>query len=382
MKGEPNDDVQAASRAGFREFVRSEIEPHADRWDREQRIPMELVARLGHLGYLGALVPDSYNGSGMDMVTYGLLNEEVGRGCSSVRSLLTVHGMVQFAILRWGNEEQKKHWLPRLAAGKAIGAFGLTEPNAGSDAAGIETSATVRGGSYVLNGQKRWTTFGQIASVFLIFAKQEGRSCAFLVERDRPGFSATPFGGLLGTRASMTANLRLDSCEIPKENRIGGVGFGLSAVGSAALDVGRYSVACGSVGIAQACLSASIAYASVRKQYGVLLKDHQLIRKMITEMVTQVSAARALCYRAGQLKDAGDPRTILETLIAKYVASKAATQSANDAVQIHGANGCGPDYPVQRFYRDCKIMEIIEGSSQILEINIANYVCDQQEVSP
>jgi glutaryl-CoA dehydrogenase (non-decarboxylating) len=372
-------DAQAASQAGFREFVRSEIEPHADRWDREQRIPMEIVARLGQAGFLAALVPGSYGGSGMDMVTYGFLNEEMGRGCSSVRSLLTVHGMVQFAILRWGSEEQKKHWLPRLATGKAIGAYGLTEPGAGSDAAGIQTSARLQGGSYVLEGTKVWTTFGQIADLFLIFAQQEGRICAFLVERSSPGFSATPVDGLLGTRASMTANLRLDSCEIPKENRVGGVGFGLSAVASAALDVGRYSVACGSVGIAQACLSASIAYASTRKQYGALLKDHQLIRKMITEMVVQVSAARALCYRAGQLKDAGDPRTILETLIAKYVASKAAAQSASDAVQIHGANGCGPDYPVQRFYRDAKIMEIIEGSSQILEINIANHVCDQHE---
>ncbi len=361
--------------------MRAEIEPHADRWDREQRIPMELFARLGQVGYLGALVPSSYNGSEMDMVTYGFLNEEVGRGCSSVRSLLTVHGMVQFAILRWGTEEQRKQWLPHLATGKVIGAFGLTEPGAGSDAAGIQTSATVRGGSYILNGTKVWTTFGQIADVFLIFAQQEGRICAFLVERSRPGFSATPLDGLLGTRASMLATLRLDSCEIPKENRVGGVGFGLSAVASAALDLGRYSVACGSVGIAQACLSASIAYASSRKQYGVLLKDHQLIRKMITEMVTQVSAARALCYRAGQLKNAGDPRTILETLIAKYVASKAATQSASDAVQIHGALGCGPEYPVQRFYRDSKIMEIIEGSSQILEINIAKFVCDQQEVA-
>jgi len=372
-------DAQAAGQAGFREFVRSEIEPHADRWDREERIPMELVARLGQVGYLGALIPAEYGGSGMDMVTYGLLNEEVGRGCSSVRSLLTVHGMVQFSILRWGSDEQKKRWLPRLATGKAIGAFGLTEPGAGSDARGIEASATVRGNSYVLHGTKQWTTFGQIADIFLIFAEQDGRVCAFLVERNRPGFSATPLGGLLGSRASMLATLRLDSCAIPKENRVGGVGLGLSAVASAALDVGRYSVACGCVGIAQASLDASIAYASTRKQYGALLKDHQLIRKMITEMVANVSAARALCYRAGQLKDAGDPRTILETLIAKYVASKAAMQSASDAVQIHGANGCGALYPVQRYYRDAKIMEIIEGSSQILEINIAKEACDQYE---
>ena len=253
-------EAQAARQAGFREFVRTEIAPHANRWDREERIPSEVLARIGQMGYLGALIPTDYGGSGMDMITFGLLNEEVGRGCSSVRSLLTVHGMVQFAILRWGNEAQKKHWLPRLATGEVIGAFGLTEPNVGSDARSVETSATVAGGFVHLATETRCGhTFGQIADVYLIFAQQEGRICTFLVERDRPGFSATPLSGVLGTRASMLANLRLDSCEIPKENRVGGVGFGLSAVGSAALDIGRYSVACGCVGVAQACLDASIA---------------------------------------------------------------------------------------------------------------------------
>jgi glutaryl-CoA dehydrogenase (non-decarboxylating) len=369
-------DAQAASRASFREFVRTEIVPHADGWDRDERMPSELITRLGQKGYLGSLIPTAYGGSGMDMVTFGLLNEEVGRGCSSVRSLLTVHGMVQFAILRWGNEAQKKQWLPRLATGEVIGAFGLTEPNIGSDARSVETSATVAAGSYILQGSKVWTTFGQIADVFLIFAQQEGRVCTFLVEKDRPGFSTTPLKGVLATRASMLANLRLDSVEIPKENRVGGVGFGLSAVGSAALDIGRYSVACGCVGVIQACLDASIQYASKRKQYGALLKDHQLIRKMITEMVVNVNAARGLCYRAGLLKDAGDARTLIETLIATYFASKAAVQAASDAVQIHGANGISADYPVQRYYRDAKVPEIIEGSSQILEINIAKEACE------
>ena len=369
-------DAQAASKAEFREFVRHEIHPHANRWDREERMPADLVVRLGQKGYLGGLTPRDYGGAGMDMVTFGLLNEEMGRGCSSVRSLLTVHGMVQFAILRWGKEDQKRKWLPRLATGEIIGAFGLSEPGAGSDATAIETTAAVSGSSYILNGTKAWTTFGQIANLVLVFGKQDGRICAFLVESDRPGFSATPVSGLLGIRASMSATLRLDSCVIPKENLIGGVGFGFSAVGSAALDIGRYSVACGCVGIAQACLDASIEYASTRKQYGSLIKEHQLIRKMITEMVVNVRARTALCHRAGQLKEAGDPRTLMETLVAKYFASKAATQSANDAVQIHGANGCSADYPVQRYYRDVKIMEIIEGSTQILEINIAKEACD------
>lgn len=350
--------------------------PHADRWDREGRIPRELIARLARAGYLGALVPAEYGGSALDMVTYGLLNEEVGRGCSSVRSLLTVHGMVQYAIHRWGNDAQRARWLPRLASGEVIGTFGLSEPTAGSDAASIRTSARPGEDGYTLDGTKVWNTFGQIADVVLVFAQDEGRICAFLVESSRPGFHATPATDILGTRASMVATLSLSSCVVPRENRIGGVGFGLSAVATAALDIGRYSVACGCVGIAQACLDASIAYASNRIQYGTPLKDHQLIRKMITEMVVNVAAARSLCHRAGYLKQTGDPRTVLETLTAKYFASRIAVQAASDAVQIHGANGCGADYPVERYYRDSKIMEIIEGSTQILEIHIAKHVCD------
>lgn len=356
--------------------MQAEIAPHAGRWDREGRIPRELITRMARAGYLGALVPADLGGSAMDMVTFGLLNEEIGRGCSSVRSLLTVHGMVQYAIQRWGNDAQKKRWLPRLAAGEIIGTFGLTEPAAGSDAASIGTSATRGEGSYTLDGTKVWNTFGQIADVVLVFAQDGGRICAFLVESDRPGFRAEPATDILGTRASMVATLSLNSCVIPTENRVGGVGFGLSAVATAALDIGRYSVACGCLGIAQACLDASIAYASGRIQYGTLLKDHQLIRKMITEMTVNVAAARGLCYRAGYLKQTGDPRTVVETLTAKYFASRIAAQAASDAVQIHGANGCGPDYPVERYYRDCKIMEIIEGSTQILEIHIAKHVCD------
>jgi alkylation response protein AidB-like acyl-CoA dehydrogenase len=369
-------DAQVARQAEFREFVRNEIAPYANAWDRDENLPRELIDRMGRVGYLGALIPDNYGGAAIDMITFGLLNEEVGRGCSSVRSLLTVHSMVQHAIVRWGNDKQQEKWLPRLATGEVIGAFGLTEPNVGSDAKSIETAATVTEGSYLLNGSKVWTTFGQIADVFLVFAQQEGRLCAFLVEKDRPGFSRTALTGVLGTKASMLANLRFDSCEIPKENRVGGIGFGLSAVGTAALDIGRYSVACGCVGLLQACLDASIEHASNRKQYGSLLKDHQLIRKLITEMVVNVKAARALCHRAGALKDAGDPRTVVETLVAKYFASRAAARAASDAVQIHGASGFSPDSPVQRYYRDAKVPEVIEGSTQILEINIAKEACD------
>ena len=188
-------EAQAASQAEFRDLVTSEIAPHADRWDRDEQMPRDLIARLGQRGYLGGLIPLEYGGAGMDMLTFGLLNEEVGRGCSSVRSLLTVHGMVQFAIGRWGSDDLKKKWLPRLATGEVIGAFGLTEPGAGSDAAAIETSAVVNENSYILNGTKVWTTFGQIADLVPIFGKLDGRNCAFLVESASPGFLATPVSG-------------------------------------------------------------------------------------------------------------------------------------------------------------------------------------------
>ena len=359
--------------AAFRAFAREAIMPEADRYDQEERTPVELIRKIAQQGYLGALAPVENGGAGMDMITFGLLNEEIGRACSSVRSLLTVHSMVTYAIAKWGSKRQKATWLHRLAAGELIGAFGLSEPNVGSDAKSVETTATPCGDHYILNGTKKWITYGQIAGLFLIFARCEGKITAFLVERDAPGFSTKPIFGMLGTRGSMLAELHLHNCEIPKENMLGGLGFGLATVATSALDIGRYSVACGCVGIAQACLDASLHYTSKRKQYGVYLKDHQLIQQMITNMIVNVKAARLLCYQAGYLKDIGDPSTVMETWTAKYFASLAATKAANDAVQIHGALGCSTEYPVQRYLRDAKIMEIIEGSTQIQQINIASH---------
>ena len=359
--------------AAFRAFAREAIIPEADRYDQEECTPVELIRKLAQQGYLGALAPVENGGAGMDMITFGLLNEEIGRACSSVRSLLTVHSMVTYAIAKWGSKRQKATWLHRLAAGELIGAFGLSEPNVGSDAKSVETTATPCDDHYILNGTKKWITYGQIAGLFLFFARCEGKISAFLVERDAPGFSTKPIFGMLGTRASMLAELHLHNCEIPKENMLGGLGFGLATVATSALDIGRYSVACGCVGIAQACLDASLHYTSKRKQYGVYLKDHQLIQQMITNMIVNVKAARLLCYQAGYLKDIGDPSTVMETWTAKYFASLAATKAANDAVQIHGALGCSTEYPVQRYLRDAKIMEIIEGSTQIQQINIASH---------
>ena len=364
---------QALDQAAFRAFVDAEIFRQADQFDREESIPAALIRKIGKHGYLGLNLPVEHGGAGKDMITLGLLHEEVGRACSSVRSLLTVHGMVAQSILRWGSSLLKERWLRRLARGEVIGAYGLTEPNVGSDAQSVETQADRVGDFYVLNGRKKWISFGQIADVFLIFARCQGKPAAFFVERETPGLSTEPIFGMLGTRAAMLAEVYLKDCRVPQENLIGREGFGFTHVLPATLDFGRYSVAWGCVGIAQACLEACIKYAGERKQFGSYLKDHQLIRQMLTDMIANIKAARLLCYQAGYYKDAGDPRTLTETLIAKYFASTMATRVATNAVQIHGARGCSSESSVQRYLRDAKVMEIIEGSTQLLEVSIAQY---------
>ncbi|WP_340387222.1 acyl-CoA dehydrogenase family protein [Paenibacillus sp. FSL E2-0151] len=355
----------------FKDFVDSEIIPYASLNDSEERIHPELLAKITEAGYLGSMLPKEYGGMELDNITIGILNEEVGRGCSSVRSLLTVQGMVGLAILRWGTEQQRQYWLPALATGTTLGSFGLTEPSVGSDAKSIETTAVLDGDEYILNGHKKWITMGQLADVFLIIAQCENKPTAFIVERDSIGFSVEPMSGLLGARASMIAELKMDSCRIPKENLLGQVGTGLSHVALPCLDYGRYTIACGCVGLAKACLDASVHYANSRIQFGRAIRENQMIQKMITEMSVNMKAARMLCYRAGYLRDVGDPESIMETWTAKYFASTMVNKVASDAVQIHGANGCHRDYPVERYYRDARINEIIEGTTQMHEILIA-----------
>jgi len=361
---------QRAARAEFRAFVAAEIAPHADRWDREAATPAALIDQLRERGYLGSNVAREWGGTSRDMITYGLLTEEIGRGCSSVRSLLTVHDMVAHAIQRWGSAAQKQRYLPAMARGEILGALALSEPEAGSDAKSVQTTASDSGDAWVLDGQKKWATCGQLAGLFLVLAQADGKPTAFLVERETPGVDVRPLHGITGTRASMLAEIFFEGCRVPKENLLGRPGFGVSHVISAALEHGRYSVAWGSVGLGQACLDASKAYAAGRRQFGVPIADHQLIRRMLTNMIVEVRAARLLCLRAGWLRDAGDPGASGEIMVAKYYASTMATRAANDAVQIHGANGCSEDYPVGRYLRDSRVMEIIEGSTQIQQITI------------
>ncbi len=355
----------------YRQFAQNEVASLAQQIDETETFPCELVQKIADLGFLGALVPEEHGGKPLDLISFGLLNEELGNACSSTRSLITVHSMVTFALKRWGRKEQQEKWLPLLASGEKIGAFALSEPNIGSNAGYIETTAVPDGNELVVNGRKKWITFGQVADLFLLFARQDGKAIAMLVEKETPGLTIYPIRGMIGTKGAMLAELELKDCRIPAQNMLAGLGFGIMAVAMSALDIGRYSVAWGSVGIGQACLEASLNYTQVREQFGEPLRNFQLIQQMVTNMVTHVKAARLLCLQAGYTLENQQANATNDILIAKYFASKTAMEVATDAVQIHGANGCSSDYPVQRFLRDAKVMEIIEGSHQMQQIMIA-----------
>ncbi len=359
---------QKESKIRFRQFVDKYIVPNASAYDRSEQTPIELIKAIAQEGYLGALV-----GEKMDPLTWGVLCEEIGHASGSLVSLLTVHSMVIQALAKWGTAEQKNQWLPYLETGKIIAGFGLTEVKTGSDARNAQTTAVKDGESYILNGQKKWISFGQVANLFLILAQVEGKATAFLVEREREGFSTTPIKNMLGFRSAMLASLEMNNCRIPASNMVGRIGFGFSHVAGTALDQGRYCIAWGCLGLAQGCVDASLAYSTERKQFGVSLKEHQLIQELVADMVTQTQAARMLCYHAAYLREIKDPSVIMETSMAKYFASRVALKVASDAVQIHGANGCSDAYPVERHFRDAKIMEIIEGSNQMQQIIISRY---------
>lgn len=364
---------QQAALEEFKAFVDEQVAPFADEFDRTEQMPDTLICALGQRGYLGAMAPAEYGAETMDALTWGLLCEEIGRGSASLLSLLTVHSMVIQTLVKWGNEEQHKKWLPKLASGESIAAFGLTEPEIGSDARNAQTEAVLDGSEYILNGRKRWISFGQVADMFLIFAHVEGKPAAFLLEKNTAGLSAGAIGGMLGFRSAMLAELTIDACRIPSGNMIGNIGFGFSHVAGTALDHGRYCVGWGSLGLLQGCVNACLEYIGQRKQFGVFIKDHQLVQEMIAEMVVHARAARLMCYHAASLKQRGDPSLIIETSIAKYFTSRVAVKAALDAVQIHGANGCSDRYPVARYLRDAKILEIIEGSNQMQQMIISRY---------
>ncbi|MGD0556383.1 MAG: acyl-CoA dehydrogenase family protein [Streptosporangiaceae bacterium] len=373
----PADTVRAPARARFRAFVDEFVTPCAAAYDASGTIPPEVLDAVAAAGLWAAVLPEARGGTGTGMADFGILHEEVGRGCSSLRSMLTVHSMVLHALDRWGTPSLRERWLEPMISGQVLGGFCLTEPDAGSDIAALQTTAQRGGSGYQIDGLKQWTTGGQRAGVLLTFARTERGISVFLVDGSDPGVSRQPVEGMLGTRASMLAHIRFDGCLVGADALIGveGAGLGLAA---GLLDIGRYSVACGSVGIIQACLEASVRHAAWRTQGGGgQLRQHQLIQQLITKMAVDAQAARLLCEHAGSLKDAGDPVTLAVTCHAKYFASTAAMRAASDAVQIQGAMGCAPGADVARYFRDAKVMEIIEGSTQILELLIANDACQR-----
>jgi butyryl-CoA dehydrogenase len=371
-------DEQRLIQETARDFVDAEIVPRARDNDRAARFDQEMASRLGGMGYLGAPVAEDYGGRDLDYVTYGLIVEEIGRGDSSMRTVVSVQtSLVCGSIERWGTEEQKRELLPRLCSGEALGCFGLTEPETGSDAASMRTRAERTNGGWKISGQKMWISLGNYAEVALIFAQTDpdkrhrGTAC-FLVPTATDGFSSQEIHGKLGLRASDTAALSLDEVEVPDDAMLGEVGDGFK-IAMSALDSGRYSVAAGCVGICEGCVQASVEYAKEREQFGVPIASFQLVQEMIAEMILRRDAAQLLVRRAGILKDKGKPNTT-ETSIAKLYATEAAVECANLAIQVHGGSGYVDDYPVERYLRDARVTTLYEGTSQIQKLIIGRGV--------
>lgn len=355
----------------FREFANKEIVPKADAWERAQAIPMDVFADLGSRGYLLPHFPAGFQARELNPVAHGLLLEEFARGSASLLSDLTVHAMCAEAILKFGSAHLKECYLSKMAAGQTMGAFALTEPNVGSDAANVETRASHDTGGFRINGKKHWISLAQKADLFLIFTQLDGSPTAFLVDRNTEGLKVDPIKDMLGFRAAMMGSIHLKDVFVPSDHQIGPRGGGFTHVVGTCLDLGRYYIANAGLGIAQACLERSLHHAQNRFQFGKPLRDHQLVSAMLADITTQLKAARALTARAATLRLLGDPRAMAETTTAKYAVSTMVADVANKAVQIHGAQGCGPYSPVERFYRDARILEIIEGSSQMQQIMIA-----------
>src|ERR1019366_7713845 len=368
------DDEQRLVRETARDFTNNEIVERARENDRNEHFDLELVAKIAAQGYLGAIVPREYGGAGLDYLTYGLIVEEVGRGCSAMRTVISVQtSLVCSAILRWGTEEQKQQYLPKLCSGEWLGCFGLTEPDTGSDAANQKTRARKADDGWVINGSKMFISMGNHAKVALIFAQTDpdkghrGVAC-FLVDTDQPGFQPQAIHHKLGLRGSDTPKIALDDVQAPDEAMLGEVGEGFK-VAMSALDSGRYSVAAGCVGICQGCLDASAAYSKDRVQFGRPIASFQLVQEMLADIAVKTEAARMLVWRAGYLKDSGKPNTT-ETSVAKLYASESAIECANTAIQVHGGSGYVDDYPVERYLRDVRVTTLYEGTSQIQKLII------------
>ncbi|MCF2533869.1 acyl-CoA dehydrogenase family protein [Yinghuangia soli] len=360
------------------DFVNREVVPHAAAWDRAEEVDRGIVAKLGSLGFLGLTIPEEHGGSGGDHLAYALVLEELGRGDSSVRGLVSVSlGLVTKTIHAWGSDRQKKAWLPRLTAGEALGCFALTEPGTGSDAGNLRAKAVRDGDDWVISGTKVFITNGTWADVALVFARTGGTApeqaghkgiSAFLVPTDTPGLTRSLIHGKLGLRGQPTAELVFDGVRVPNDAMLGPEGGGFK-VAMSALAKGRMSVAAGCVGIVQASLDAALSYATQREQFGKPIASHQLVQEMLADIKVELDAARLLVWRVADLIDRGRPFQA-ESSIAKLYASEAAVKASNTALQVFGGYGFVDEYPVGKYVRDARVMTLYEGTSQIQKLLI------------
>ena len=368
-------------RDSVRNFCEREIRPHAKDIDSEARFPWEIVEKMGKLGYFGIQVPEELGGACMDSVSYAITIEEISRVCAGLGLCVTVHNSVAvYPLVLFGTEEQKKRWVPSLARGEKIGAFCLTEPNIGSDVAGIESTAIRDNGYYVVNANKTFVTNGGVADTCLIFTKTDPSAgprgiSVIVAERGTPGFEVGDLEDLSGMRANPVSSIRLSDCRIPEKNLLAKEGMGMK-IGLIALDIGRIGVGAQALGIAQAALEEGVRYANQRRQFGVPIARHEAVQIMIADMATQVDAARLLVYRAATLKDKGLPFS-KEAAMAKLYASETSSKVADIAVQIHGGYGYSKSYPVERYYRDARVTRIYEGTAEIHRMVIARSVSSE-----
>jgi glutaryl-CoA dehydrogenase (non-decarboxylating) len=377
---------QKSVRKVVRSFVDREINPYIKEWDEKGHFETGILKRLAELQLMGVCIPEEYGGVGMDYNTLAIVCEELERGDTAFRTAVSVHtGLNSMTLLQWGTEEQKQKYLVPQAKGEKVGAFGLTEPNAGSDVAAMQTTAVKAGDYYVLNGSKTWISLCDVADNFLIFAKTDpssnhrGISC-FIVERTFPGVSTKAIKGKLGIRAGNTGEVFLDNVKVPAENLLGYEGEGFK-IAMFALDNGRFTVAAGACGTIMASLEASVKYCEERKTFGKEIGRHQLVQQMIAKMSTNLEISRLLVHKAGWLKNNGK-RNTQETSLAKWVSCDAAYEAANDAVQIHGAYGFSNEFPVERYLRNAKAPVIYEGTREIHTIMQGEYALGYREDKP
>jgi alkylation response protein AidB-like acyl-CoA dehydrogenase len=361
-----------------RDFAEKHIKPHVMEWDEEQHFPRELFNQLGGLGMLSVVVPEEYGGSGFGYIEYATIIQEIAKVCGAIGLSVAAHNSLCTGhILAFGSEEQKHRWLPRLATGEWLGAWGLTEANTGSDAMHMSTTAVREGDHYIINGAKNWITHGKSSGVAVVMARtgEKGESkgiSAFVVERGTPGFNAGKKENKLGMRASETTEMIFDNCRIPKENLLGNEGEGFKQA-MKVLDGGRISIAALSLGIAKGAFEAAVAYAKERHQFGQPIANFQGISFKLADMATEIEAAELLLMQAADLKNKHLPVT-KQAAMAKYFASEIAVRVATDAVQIFGGYGYTKDFPVEKYYRDAKLCTIGEGTSEIQKIVIAREV--------